>query len=105
MYSKDNKPPSVTVKQLEQEARNLYEDGNISGSLRKLQLAFRLSPSDRLRRRIDRVQSLLAQEAPKMGDIDQLIAETTSLSIHDDKHEVYKHQVLLYLWTFTIFNC
>uniref|UniRef100_A0A5K3FXC3 DNA excision repair protein ERCC-6 n=2 Tax=Mesocestoides corti TaxID=53468 RepID=A0A5K3FXC3_MESCO len=86
--SKENKPPSDHIKQLENEARILYESGNILGSLRKLQTAFEISPTDRLKRRIDRVKSLLPHEEQKSHAataLDRLITETNNLSIHEDR--------------------
>ncbi len=90
--SKENRQPSIGKesewKQLEQEARNLYESGDLKGSLMKLLKANEIAPSDKLQRKIDRIQALLPpKEKPAAFTIDNLIMEASNLSIHDDQED------------------
>lgn len=78
---------------LEQEARGLFKAGNLKASLRTLQRAYQLSPSDRLKRKIDRLGNLLNPEGH--SDIDHLIERTTNLSIHADAQESNDKQVVI----------
>ena len=93
LFKESQSSPDL-VKQLEHEARGLYADGDVNASLQKLQLAFKLYPSDRLQRKIDRLQSILvSQKALEIDDIDSLIVGTTNLSINDGKRITSSKQV------------
>ncbi|KAM7542613.1 hypothetical protein Aperf_G00000006586 [Anoplocephala perfoliata] len=73
------------AERLEQEARSLYKAGDLEASLEILQRAYQLSPSDRLKRRIDRLLNLLKPK--EYSEIDRLIEKTADLSIHIEAQE------------------
>lgn len=79
--NKENKEIS-DVEVLEREARKLYEEGDLQGSLKSLKRAYQINPTSRLERRIDRLNSVI--DSNKNSDIDRLIEKTTNLSIRED---------------------
>ncbi|VDO03198.1 unnamed protein product [Rodentolepis nana] len=77
---KENRLASASDR-LEQEARSLFEIGDFHASLKTLQRAYKINPTGRLERRIERLLNVI--NSTKHSDIDSLIKKTTDLSLQE----------------------
>ncbi|KAM3176260.1 hypothetical protein ACTXT7_006870 [Hymenolepis weldensis] len=79
--TKENRPAS-DAERLEQEARSLYEVGDLQASLKTLQRAYQTNPTGRLERRIERLLNVI--NSTKQSDVDHLVERTNTLSIREE---------------------
>lgn len=82
--NKENRPAS-DAERLEQEARSLYEVGDLQASLKTLQRAYLINPTRRLERRIERLLNVI--NSTKQSDVDHLVERTNTLSIREEEQK------------------
>ncbi|VDN15813.1 unnamed protein product, partial [Dibothriocephalus latus] len=88
-------PPSNAVADaqlLEEKARCLFLAGNLSAALVKLEKAYSLCPTDKLQRRIDRLNTLLKQRAQEDEAEDQTSESSASSESGEDEPKKNIHR-------------